>query len=179
MSALLDDVSRIIASSIPRRQAFRLIGTALGGALAASLGLGRGSRGWGVPAGGQQEACEPDKFACGTKCCKTGQTCCGSGSSAVCCNSGKTCCSGGSGTESLCCPSGKTCCKGASGTKCCSRGQSCCDGVCCGGGKPVCCGRPSHAICCDSDDVCCNGKCCEKGPSRSNPCYKAKCESGG
>lgn len=178
MSALLDDVSRIIASSMPRRQAFRLIGTALGGALAASLGLGGGSRGWSAPAGGQQEgatACGPGTFACGHKCCTTGkQTCCGSGSTAVCCNSGTTCCSSAAG--SLCCSSGTKCCTGASGIKCCSTGQTCCNGVCCGGGTPVCCGMPSHAICCDSGDVCCSGKCCDKGPSKSNPCYQAKCE---
>ena len=54
MSALLDDIARITASSISRREAFRLVGGAVGGALLASLGLGRASRGWGAPAGGAQ-----------------------------------------------------------------------------------------------------------------------------
>jgi hypothetical protein len=177
MSALFDDVSRIIASSMPRRQAFRLIGTAMGGALAASLGMGRASRGW--AAGGLQDApstCGVGKFACGSKCCTVAvQRCCGTGSTAVCCSAVDTCCSGGSGTQNVCCGAGQSCCKGASGTKCCSAGQTCCNGVCCGGGTPVCCGEPSHAICCNSGEVCCSGKCCEKGPSKSNPCYKATC----
>src|SRR5205814_5611620 len=49
MSALLDDVSRIIASPISRRQTLRLVCGAVGGAVLASLSFGRPSRGLGSP----------------------------------------------------------------------------------------------------------------------------------
>ena len=49
MSALLDDVSRIIARPISRRQTLRLVCTAVGGAVLASLGLGTASWGFGSP----------------------------------------------------------------------------------------------------------------------------------
>ena len=44
MKALVDDLSRIIASPIPRRRALRLAGTMLGGGILAYFGLGRASR---------------------------------------------------------------------------------------------------------------------------------------
>ena len=51
MSDLFDDISRIIARPMPRRQAFKLVGGAVGGAVVASLGLGRVSQAFGSPGG--------------------------------------------------------------------------------------------------------------------------------
>src|SRR5208337_3524928 len=74
MSALLDDISRITASSISRREAFRLVGGAVGGALLASLGLGRASRGLGAPAGGAQVQGAVANPCPGKKACTDGGT---------------------------------------------------------------------------------------------------------
>lgn len=158
MGALFDDVSRIIASSMPRRQAFRLIGGAVGGALAASLGLGSGARAWGMQAG--SAPCGVGTFACGNDLCCTLelQTCCGRSQSAKCCPKTSTCCIG-SGTN----------------TSCCAVGETCCNGICCSSAAPSCCGTAAKPVCCAKGEICCNQKCCTVGPSKSDPCYKAKC----
>ena len=54
MSALFDDVSRILAGPSSRRQAFRLVAGALGGVALASLSLVRASLGWGATVGNSQ-----------------------------------------------------------------------------------------------------------------------------
>jgi len=103
MSAFLDDVSRIIASPISRRQTLRLVCGAVGGTLLASLGLGG--------AAGPAQAlvtCPKGQTACGSHCCPHSQTCCGNGK---CCTPDKVCCGG------LCCkagPSPSTPCTGSS-----------------------------------------------------------------
>jgi len=151
MSALFDDMARIIASPISRREVFRLVSGALGGAVIAALGLGRTSQGWGAPAGGPQAtaaaACRPPLARCPS-----------SGSPSTCCDS----------TIQKCCTD--------KGAYCCPKGSTCCHGRCCESGEgESCCGTAAHPICCDRDDVCCGGKCCDKGPSPKNPCYKARC----
>ena len=122
MSNLLDDISRIIARPMPRRQAFKLVGGAVGGAALASLGLGRVSRVFGAPAGGPQPlvTCKPGTTPCGTGCCPSSQTCCAS----ACCAAGQNCspCSGG---PSKCCNPGTICCPGPKAGKftCCVPGS--------------------------------------------------------
>src|SRR2546426_10098410 len=85
MSNLFDDISRIIARPMPRRQAFKLVGGALGGAVLASLGLGKVSLALGAPGGRPGslfDNCPSGQTTCGTtssgklRCCQTGQTCC-------------------------------------------------------------------------------------------------------
>ena len=122
MSSLFDDISRIIARPMPRRQAFKLVGGAVGGAALASLGLGRVSRAFGAPAGGPQPlvTCKPGTIPCGTGCCPSSQTCCAN----VCCAAGQNCspCSGG---PSKCCNPGTICCPGPKAGKfqCCVPGS--------------------------------------------------------
>src|SRR6266566_6350447 len=111
MSALLDDVSRIIARPISRRQTLRLVCGAVGGAVLASLGLGTASRGFGSPAPEPQAHCPKGQTACGSACCNNKQTCC---NSQICCSHNASCC----GTK--CCPPGKVCCSGL----CCTAGPS-------------------------------------------------------
>ncbi len=172
MSALLDDIARITASSISRREAFRLVGGAVGGALLASLGLGRASRGWGAPAGGAQgnpEVACPQKTCNdhGTYCCASYQTCC----HGHCCTTEQTC------TNNVCCPSGQTGCGGrccassrcCNGTTCCPSNQRCSNNVCCPTGLTGC----GTTRCCLPGQVCCGSKCCSHGPSASNPCFSA------
>ena len=153
MSALLDDISRIIASPIPRRQALRLLGGVVGGGVLAYLG--RGSRGLGAPAGGEQGPprpfrCGPHQFLCGGTCCDNDRTCCNGN----CCPSGQTCC------NRNCCPAGHCC-----GDHCCDKGETCCGDHCCDKGETCCRNR-----CCAPGRVCCNNRCVRRRPSTSNPC---------
>jgi len=175
MNALLDDISRITASSISRREAFKLVGGAVGGALLAYLGVGRASRGLGaqdpnrcphnrpVPCNGN---CYPSGYSCcGRTVCNTGQTCingrcCPSAQvcNGTCCPSDQRCISGN------CCPSARIC----SGT-CCTSGQTCIDGKCCPSAQScngvfgifgrTCC--PSGQTCCNGRQCCPSGQCCD------------------
>jgi hypothetical protein len=154
MSVFFDDLSRIIASPMPRRQAFKLIGGALGGAVISSLGFGQ---------------------ADSTTSCPKGETQCGSGRNAICCRSGQTCC-GNSTIGYICCPSSGGCCTDARQPYCSNANETCCRGICCNhGSKQTCCSNGTSGICCRADEVCCNGRCCTAGPSPKDPCDQAKC----
>jgi len=114
MSAFLDDVSRIIARPISRRQTLRLVCTAVGGAVLASLGLGTACWGSGSPAPEPQGSCPNGQTPCGSGCCQRGNCCKGK----ICCNSNQSCC--GTGNTPKCCAPGKVCCSG----QCCTAGPS-------------------------------------------------------
>ena len=92
MSNLFDDISRIIARPMPRRQAFKLVGGAVGGAVLASLGLGRASRILAANCG--TATCTPNQSCCfNTLCCSSSAVCCKSSSgNPKCCNPGTICC---------------------------------------------------------------------------------------
>jgi hypothetical protein len=84
---LFDDISRTLASSMPRRQAMRQIVRGLAGA--ALVSLFGAEAGWAAP-----KDCPPGQPACGTTgtlCCPNGHVCCGSGTTAVCCNPSQGC----------------------------------------------------------------------------------------
>ncbi len=123
MSALFDDVSRILAGPSSRRQAFRLVGGALGGAALTFLGLGRASLGWGALVGNSQPSdlgvtCPTGQKVCGSLCCSSTQYCCKNGSFYKCCNTpccGNTCCDG----------QGQCCFNIFRGPFCCPRGYRC------------------------------------------------------
>ena len=196
MSKLLDEISRIIASPLSRREAFRLVSRAVGGAALGSLGLGRVARALGPPAPAQVG-------------CPSGKTACGP----ICCGSDQTCCLNKDGTTATCCSSGQTCCGG----RCC-KGKKCCSGTCCplgpmtrraliggavagavtatvlgtrGGGAtavtnppapaPSCpagttrCGTKTPVVCCASGQTCCGSGttavCCAKNVV----CCNSKC----
>jgi hypothetical protein len=154
MSVFFDDLSRILASPMPRRQTFKLIGAALGGAVITSLGFGQ---------------------ADSTTSCRNGETQCGSGRNAICCSSGQMCC-GNSTIGYICCPSSGGCCTDARQPYCSSATETCCRGICCNhGSKQTCCTNGTSGICCRADEVCCNGRCCTAGPSPKDPCDQAKC----
>ena len=168
MSMLLDDVARIIASPISRRKAFRLVGGAVGGAVLASLGLGRSSQGWAAQASLALPVCPRGSSLCtagkNSVCCgNILQKCC-TDKGPYCCGVGQTCCQG------TCCPAGTSCCNG----RCCANVlQRCCKdsgSYCCGAGQTCCQGK-----CCNQNRICCGGKCCTPGPSASTPCTKAHC----
>jgi len=166
MDALADGLSRIIASSIPRRKALRLAVNMVGGGILAYLGLGRTSRALAQ----DSLPCGRGMVRCGRMCCDPSETCCGEmeiclppklAASVSCCGRGlcwkptQQCCT------DHCCHKTDTCC----GTQCCSSGQACCHGQCCAP-SAVCCG--SH--CCAPGQVCCNGTCYARRPSPNEPC---------
>ena len=59
MSLLFDDVSRIVASPVSRRKMLGLVGGAVGGAVLASLGLGKPAAAFG--GGGSKPTSPPGK----------------------------------------------------------------------------------------------------------------------
>jgi len=164
MSLLIDDLSRIIASPMPRRKALRLAGNMLGGGILAYLGLGRASRGHAQPT----RSCGTHQIQCGSTCCDSVETCCGGRcygpdakehadccGSVLCSKAAQQCCT------DHCCRKTESCC----GSRCCASGQACCHGKCCAPGQ-VCCG----STCCGEGYVCCNNRCVPRRPSQSSPC---------
>jgi hypothetical protein len=93
---LFDQVARIMARPIPRRQALRQILQAVAGAALASTFWPRNAQADPVPkpAGCMTDDCCPgNDFNChGLVCCnKNTQTCCGSTASAACCRPNEVC----------------------------------------------------------------------------------------
>jgi hypothetical protein len=89
MDKLIDEVAKILATPMPRRKTFRL----LGGALAALFVSGSAFA-------GQKESCPTGTSRCGNAakkfdCCNPGQCCAGNGANATCCNSGQCVCPNG------------------------------------------------------------------------------------
>jgi hypothetical protein len=129
MSSLIDDISRIIASPVSRRRAFKMVGGAVGGAVLGSLGMRRAAFAQGRPEG--PPFCPPGETRCDRTCCHRDQKCC----TDHCC-----------GTEQICC----------SGHACCPPESSCCGGHCCGSPRTKCCGDkccPEGNFCCDEKCV--------------------------
>jgi hypothetical protein len=147
---MLDDISRIIASPIPRRQALRLLSGVVGGGIIASMGLGRASRGLGAQQVTPEPFCPPTTTRCGRHCCASGQTCCTKGTGKVCCGTGRACC--GSGNSPTCCAAGQIC----SNNHCCASGALWCGTACCPKGS-----------------YCCANTCYPTRPSSSVPCVAA------
>lgn len=165
MSALIDDISRVIASPVSRRQAFKMVSGAVGSALLASFGLGSAARA--LAAGNTSNPpCPNHGVKCNGKCYPLGYSCCGTSvcdgdqiccSNAHCCDDAKTCCGSG------CCDHGSTCC---GNNTCCACGVACCNGKCCSTPRAVCCG----GACCPEGYLCCANKCVKNRPSQSCIC---------
>ena len=167
MSALIDDISRVIASPVSRRKAFKMVSGAMGGALLASLGLGRIT--WALGADGKGDpVCPRFWVPCNGKCYAPGYSCCGKTvceefhhcCTDHCCGDLQSCCG------STCCNFGSTCC----GEKtCCASGVACCNGKCCPHPRTICCGGE----CCPEGYLCCANKCVKSRPSPSTICFSA------
>jgi hypothetical protein len=152
MSLLIDDVSRIIASPIPRRKMLRMAGSLMGGGILAYLGFGRASLGLAE----LSRSCGAEQVRCGKVCCGRFEMCCGGTcyvptihEHAVCCGS------------VLCAKVSHQCCRG----HCCRKTEACCGAQCCSPGRACCLGQ-----CCAPGHVCCNGRCEPRRPSQSMPC---------
>jgi len=142
MGALIDDISRVIASPVSRRQAFKLVTGSVGGAILASLGFGRAARGQDTQ--NNDNRCRDHGVFCHGRCYPAGSTCCGDRSV---CFDNQTCCS-----NTHCCDNSQNCCGGS----CCHRSRSCCNGLCCDEHTSCCGGKE----CCPGSRTCCNGTCC-------------------
>jgi hypothetical protein len=129
MSYLTDDVARILASPMPRRKAFRLLGGILAGGFLGSIGVKPAH----ADPGGQQ---------CGFfgfERCNSSQKCCRTGIIPFCVASADTCC-GFSG-----CSSNNSCCGFGIFSSCTTNGASCCgaqacrfNNICCRAQIPFC-----------------------------------------
>lgn len=154
MAQRFDELSKIFATGLSRRQALRWIGGALGGGVMASMvGIDQVMAAPGdcaVFCGKTAFTSGPAHASCLQACKQCGgdvnRVCTGSTGS-VCCPPGATCCSqkGGSGTAS-CCPAGTSCCTNfATGaTTCCAAGQVCDNGTCV---TPTCSGHGCNVFC--------------------------------
>ena len=97
MDKLFDDISRILASPVPRRKALRLFAGGVASALVAALGpmrgdaldnCGSGQTPCGTTPSGSQRCCTPSQFCCNNAaCCSRNVVCCGS----KCCSPGDAC----------------------------------------------------------------------------------------
>jgi len=117
-SNLFDEIARVLASPMPRRQALGHIIGGLFGAAAIAAWPGRAHA---------ADSCKKDGD------CGTGMFCC---NKKVCCSSGELCC--GPGANSICCPAGGSCCGNGANTICCQPGE-----VCSGNGSKVVCKNAS------------------------------------
>jgi len=151
MGALIDDISRLIASHVSRRQAFKMLTGSVGGAVLASLGFGRAAR----VLGAQISPCPEHGVFCMGRCFPPGRKCCGD---RMMCDADQACCS-----NTHCCDKSTNCC----GNSCCHNTRICCNGVCCNVRTP-CCGNQ----CCPAPRSCCNGACCRPF---SECCGKTTC----
>jgi hypothetical protein len=113
MDHFFDEAARILASQMPRRKAFKLLGGALVGGIVAALGTQRVSA-----------ACAPcgaGKKCCGNSCQPIANICCGNNS----CNpSNQQCCPFPDQATGTCRPSTETCC-GTTGLSCKSTAPCC------------------------------------------------------
>jgi hypothetical protein len=143
---LFDEITRVMGSSLPRRQALRQIIGILTGAILTRAGIAAADDLCEHP-----EACDPCPM-----CCDLDGTFRG-----CCCLPGGVCCYNADGTVSGCCSTG--CC----GPLCCSDAGACCstpdgDPMCCPPGQ-ICWGPQESPFCCPTDRACSGNICCPPG----------------
>lgn len=175
MSELFDDLSRVVGSSLPRREALRLVASALAGAAltplvfwrngaSASTTLTLQGTGCCVVAGRCQETTEQycafiaGKFGPGAKCCDPDKgSCFVPNGPSVCCQISPIVCKPDSLGPNHCefCFEGKP-----FPNLVCFANILCCDEIC--GGIPF--------ECCDPPEKCCINGICVDNPSPSQPC---------
>jgi len=172
MPHIVDDIARILATPVPRRQAFKLVGRVLAGAFVGALGM---------RAQNANSANLNSGAICGSTRCQKNQTCCTQNQGAFrpfCASQSKTCCGNSTvnGNQQCCrtssipfvTNSNQSCC----GNGACNRGQLCCPGAsrpfCATNGKYCCVNKA-----CASQKDCCNGVCCEDHQS----CVNGRCKA--
>lgn len=181
MGELFDDISRVLASPMPRRRVLGLIVGALAGGTLTGIERGRATAlGIGPPCG--PVTCAQGQKCCDARtgiCCTHNHVCCPPGSKANCCRPNTECCAPVHAQP--CCPPGKYCCKAGTGggIGCCSIDplEECCPNtdesgrptiaVCCPIATPKCCPAGSKDPCCPEGHICCVASsaqaCCPPG----------------
>jgi hypothetical protein len=184
---LFDQVSRLLATPMPRRRVLRLLGSTL--ATATFAGLRPGAARAECFCGGGLKCCGNG----GDQCCDPSWPCCpkaGTPGFAACCAPDEQCCGGCAPSSWTCCPPaagypfpcepGEQCCgTDTLGPLCCAPGSFCCPG----GGNCApdgwhCCPTPGWSCppgerCCGPPDECCPFEC----PSGRH-CGDDCCEAG-
>ena len=88
----VEDISGVLHSPLPRRQAFRIVAMMAAGAVLSAIGVPETAL----------AACSTGFTACGTACCSSTQICC-SAATNTCCSTSLVCCNG------KCCAPGQVC----------------------------------------------------------------------
>jgi hypothetical protein len=172
---LFDQLSRLIATPMPRRRALRLMGSTLAAATFAGLRPGaaraeclcRGGLKCCPPEG--PWCCLPDWPCCPgagppgfAECCAPDETCCGRGG---CCPPSFQCCPPILDGYTYCCEPDEHCCGGDLGQLCCDPDWFCCPGgdACAPPGGHCCPERGISCLaedfCCGPPEYCCTGEC--------------------
>ena len=89
-----EDISRVLSSPIPRRQAFRIAASMAAGALFSVIGMQKTA---------MALACSTGFTACGTACCNNSNQICCNATTNACCATSLVCCNG------KCCAPGQVC----------------------------------------------------------------------
>ncbi len=168
MSELFDDVTRVVAAPISRRQALKLIAGALGAVIlnrffgASKRAMAEDYCDWIIYTHPCADICCRDDYYCasttllngadtyGICCYQTGTHLCSAGGYGWCCDNDKEC-----GIERFTC--------GA-----CVSGYETCGSACCNTGAGETCCDPDHSVCCTTGEECCfdasdAGTCCSGG----------------
>jgi hypothetical protein len=185
MSQLFDNITRIVGSPVPRRQALKAIGGALLGVVFAGSSYRK------TRAAADQTCCQGDAGTCvlqGTVDCNyatvawteidciwrvgqwlDGGSCC---TESLACRADENCCG------FICCPPEKQCFGGVcctleqlcgNPTVCCPPDHTCLNGACCLSTR-VCMGMNGNLICCQSGRCCGGTKCCPGGCTPNGNC---------
>ena len=150
MAHIIDDIARILATPVPRRQAFRLLGRVLAGGFVGALGL---------KAQTVNSLNSNSGVICGNTRCQKNQTCCTQGQGAYrpfCASQGKSCC--GNSTMN----SNQQCCRSGSSPFVAAKNQNCCGNGACNSGQ-TCCTSSSRPFCAPSGATCCGTMTCKSG----------------
>ena len=102
-----DEIARLLASPIPRRQVFRRV---IGGLAAAALAaIGSPPQALAGVSCATNADCSAGQFCCNASiCCPDADVCCGLGANSICCPNNQVCC-GGAHTPAVCCAVGELC----------------------------------------------------------------------
>ena len=149
MDRFLDELARSLAGPLPRRNALKIMGAALIGAIVGAFnGVVRA------------------QVACGDKICKENQTCCTTGDTPFCITAGKLCC----GDKK--CDANKNCCPGIDKPFCATAGKLCCGDKKCDANK-MCCTTGDEPFCATIGKICCGNKKCNE----NQRCVDGRCEA--
>ena len=134
MGELFDDICRVVASQMPRRQAFKVLVGSLVGSSLALLSPGRANAAQNGKRPGSADLALDSCSALGVRENRTLKDCGAAASFRICCDDKEECCP--ASTRLFCCPAAFPMC--CSSSLCCPKNTKCC----------------GDTQCCDSNEVC-------------------------